>query len=203
MARTRKHDSEQKAFTLPDTDTRPTSLRGIPPQNQGAAQIMGDPSKREYAGVVLTALTDSFKMKPVQSNAELAERMEDYLRFIAERQVLPTLEGMALYCGYSRDTFKDWRLGRNKGFRDEGAGFTTSTLVKRAIAVLESFDADMAMSGKVTPVTYIFRAKSVFGYEDRTTIELAQDDRISRPLTPEEIIKNLPDPMDEDWTQYE
>lgn len=197
LPRTRKHDANQKPFKMPNEDTRPVSLRGIPPQNQAAAQIMADPSKREYAGKLLSALADSFTMRPVQSNAELAERIKDYITFCSERQVLPTLEGMALYCGYSRDTFRDWRIGRNKGFKDVESGLTTSLLVQKAVTLLESFDADMAMNGRVTPVSYIFRAKANFNYEDRTSIEIVNDNNLSQPMTTEEIVKNLVEPDDE------
>ena len=198
MARTKKQDREQKPFIVPDdTTTELTSLKGIPPQNQAAAQIMADPEKREYASHLLKALTDSFKMEPVKSNQEMADRMIQYFEFSAERKTLPTMEGMALFLGYSRPTLRDWRTGRNKGFSDLYLGLSTSQLVQKALTVLESFDADMAMRQKVSPVTYIFRAKAISGYEDRHVIEIEANDTSSRPLTPEEIAKNLPEMIDD------
>lgn len=199
MARTRKQDAQQRPYIMPNTETKPlTSLRGIPPQNQAAAQVMADPTKREYAGKLLGALTDSFKMRPVQSNAELAARIEDFFRFIAERQVLPTLEGLALYCGYSRATMQDWRTGRNRGFSDRYFGLTTSDIVEKANTLLQAFDADMAMNGRVTPVSYIFRAKANWAYQDAVTLEVVDGANGLRPaLTAEEIAKNLPDPDDD------
>ena len=59
------------------------------------------------------------------------------------------------------------------------------------------FDADMAMRQKVSPVTYIFRAKAISGYEDRHIVEIEANDTSSRPLTPEEIAKNLPEMIDD------
>ena len=159
---------------------------------------MADPSKREYAGNLLNALAKAYAMRPVQSNRELAERIEDYILYCSDNQVLPTVEGLALYCGYSRSTFFDWRSGRNHGFRDEPEpGLTTSALVEKAYTLLQSFDADMAMNGRVSPVGYIFRAKANWRYDDRATIEIVQDNGgLRRPLTPEEIARNLPEPMD-------
>lgn len=122
---------------MPDCQTKPiTTLRGIPPQNQAAAQVMADPSKREYAGNLLLALSDAYRMEPVRSNRELAERIEDYFRFCGERQILPTMEGMALYCGFSRQTFNDWLHDRNHGFADRFLGFSTSDIVKKASTFL-------------------------------------------------------------------
>lgn len=200
MARTRKQDNNVRPFVPPDMETKPlTSLRGIPPQNRANAEVMSDPTKREYAGNLLHALAMSFKMKPVQSNQELAERIEDYIQYCSECQILPTMEGLALYCGYSRSTLFDWKSGRNHGFNDTVSGFTTSALVEKAYTILQAFDADMAMNAKVSPVSYIFRAKANWRYDDRVTVEVTQDNGNMRPpLTPEEIARNLPDVLPED-----
>lgn len=84
----------------------------------------------------------------------------------------------------------------NKGFRDEPLpGISTKLIAKKALEMVHATDAVLTESGKMNPVTYIFRSKNYYGMSDRQEIVVsASADDSNEPLTPEEIAKNLPEP---------
>lgn len=196
MARTRTHDRNQKPFTMPDTETKPVkSLRGVPPQSQQDAQIMGDENKRTFAANLIDNLIESYRMPKVQSNRELEERAINYLRMCSEKRIPPTWEGLALYCGYARSTLWDMMAGRHKGFTDETeSGGATSAIVKRLRELFATFDGTMAITGGINPVSYIFRSSNYYGLVQKQTVAVEpQSDLLRPPATPDEIAKNLPE----------
>ena len=181
---------------MPDTRTKPVkSLRGVPPQSQQDAQIMGDENKRTFAANLIDNLIESYRMPKVQSNHELEERAINYLRMCSEKRIPPTWEGLALYCGYARSTLWDMMAVRHKVFTDETeSGETTSAIVKRLRELFAAFDGTMAVTGGVNPVSYIFRSSNYYGLQQRSTVAIEpQTDLLRPPATPEEIAKNLPE----------
>ena len=200
MARTKRHDELQAArpFPVPSAETRANaSLRRVPPQNQRDVQIMASDAKRDEAARVIGTIVEAYHMKPVRSNKELNERVEQYFKFCVERRIIPTVEGMALYTGYTRSTWWDWRSGRNKGFSDMESGFTTSDIVQKSVEMLACFDATLVMGGAFNPISYIHRAANYYGLQQRQVVTFENTDNIMREaLSPEEIAKNLPDISD-------
>lgn len=154
------------------------------------------PETKNLLGDTIGHLRKAFLMKPVQSNAELLERLDDYFDQIQNRAIPPTVEELGLYCGYTSETLRAWRSGMNKGFRDEPLpGISTKLIAKKALEMVHATDAVLTESGKMNPVTYIFRSKNYYGMSDRQEIVVsASADDSNEPLTPEEIAKNLPEP---------
>lgn len=199
MARTRKHDESQaqRLFVVPSEEelTKPKPNGGhVPPQNRRDQQIMASEDKRNRMAYILRNTSATFAVEPVRSNAELAERIPAYFNFCSERRMLPTVEGLSLFVGYSRQTLFDWRKGVNKGFHDDWHGMTTSDIIKRGLEVMASLDGSLAMEGLVSPVPYIYRSANFFNMQQKQTLAVEQENTGMRPpLTPEEIAKNLPD----------
>lgn len=190
MARTRAQDAAQKPLVWADDSVKPVP-KG-PPQVRGRQQIINDPEARRFGAELLGNLRKAFKMPPVRSNRELMERIDQYFSIVQGRAVPPSVEELALYCGYSVSTLSDWKRGKNHGFSD--SGFTTSVLIKKALDLIHAYHANMAQVGCENPIIYIFRAKCYHEMVEKQEITFTQDENngLRPPMTMEEIRKNLP-----------
>lgn len=203
MARTKKNDTLQKPFVMPDTETKPIkSLHSMSPSVRGNREIMADDDKRDYAAKLLSNLSGMILMPKVESNHELVKRIDEYLTLCSDQRIPPTWEGVGLYCGYSRATLWDWMTGKNKGFKDEvGSGLLTADVIKRAREILAAFDGTMAIAGKINPVAYIYRSSNFYGMVNKQTVAVEPMlEEHNAPRSPEEIAKDLPDLVDTDYT---
>lgn len=194
MARTKKADREQKPFSWSDDTEKPIPKR--PPQSRARQEIINNPQARTTLALAIAATRTAFKMPRVTSNKELVQRLDEYFELAENRQIPPTVEEMALYCGYTTKTLADWKTGRNKGFKDVEAGLTTSSIIQKAYEMMHNIDAVMVETGGMNVVSYIFRAKNYHGMTDKQEITVATDNGMRPALTPEEIVKNLPEPTD-------
>lgn len=154
------------------------------------------PEAKHIVGVAVGAIRKTMFMTPVQSNAELCQRLDEYFTMAEAREIPPTVEEMALYCGYSPQAMRNWRDKRTKGFVDTPiSGLTTAEISKRAFDMIHAVDAVLAESGKMTPVVYIFRAKNYFGMRDSQEIVVStENDLLGEAKSPEEIARSLPKP---------
>lgn len=129
---------------------------------------------------------NAYKQTRVRSDEELEQRLSDYFTYCAANDIIPTVEEMCLYTGYSAFTVHDWETGRRKGFSPE-----TAQIIKKAKSFLAVFDAKMVITGKLNPVAYIFRAKNYYGMKDQQDITVSPADPLGDTLTREEIAKRL------------
>ena len=74
----------------------------------------------------------------------------------------PTVEKNCLALGYTRQTVNEWEHGSD----------TRADIIKKAKEFIASYDAAMAVSGKLNPVLYFFRAKNYYGMKDQTDITI-------------------------------
>lgn len=199
MARTKAQDEAQRVRTLKAIENSQnkqiTQGAHIPPQNRRAAELAASQAKMAHAQDVLSAVAATFDVMPVKSNHELSERIRQYFAYCQEKEILPTVEGLALFIGYHRSTLFDWKTGRNHGFRDVlESGDTTSDLVKKAIEILACFDGTLAVDGTLNAIPYIYRSQNYYGLQNRQSISVEPPEAPLRPpLTPEEIARNLPE----------
>lgn len=193
MARTKTHDENQKSIVWLDDSVKPVP-KG-PPQVRGRQQIINDPAAREYGANVLSDLRKAMRMPHVNSNQELMGRIDRYFDIVQNRRVPPSVEEMALYCGYSVATLNDWKTGKNHGFSDRPEpGLTTSEIIKKAFDLIHAYHANMAQIGQENTLVYIFRAKCYHGMVEKQEISISPENNGLRPpLTPEEIARNLPE----------
>ena len=165
------------------------------PQLIGLKEIVDSPEARSVIGEAILAGRKAIRMRPITSNAEFIQRIDEYFEMAQNRSLPPTVEEMSLYCGYTSQTFRDWVVGRRKGFSDEPEpGLTTAEIAKKAIEMMHNVDAVMAETVMKNPAAYIFRSKNYYGMADRQEITVTAAENSSAPLSVEDIAKQLPDP---------
>lgn len=100
--------------------------------------------------------------KPVESDDECEERLNQFFQHMANTGELPTVEKMCLALGTVRQRVWEWEQGR-KGER-------RADIIKKAKQILAAIDAELVSKNKIPQVTYIFRAKNYFGMSDQQNI---------------------------------
>ena len=194
-----KLPSETTEFRFSTTE-EDLAKRGAFPHVEARKEILADPESMSLVGKAILAGRLAMRMTPVQSNAELQERLDEYFQMAQRREIPPTVEEMALYCGYTTEALHGWRNGRRKGFDDEPEpGLTTAHLIKKAMDLMHNVDAVLTEAGKLNTVAYIFRSKNYYGMTDRQEITISPAENSTAPLSAEEIARRLPDP-DADYT---
>ena len=197
MARNKRYEQAPDEFAWKEYDTENKSMKGVPPHRQAMNQVVSNPEAKSLVGQILGEYRKAFMMPKVNSNAELIERLDNFFSMAQERQIPPTIQEMALYCGYTAQTLNDWKTGRNKGFCDsDNLTPSTAIIIKKAIEILHGMDMVLTQSGKINPVAYIWKAKNWYGERDVQEIVVTPSGDRTVPLTPEEIAKNLPEPTD-------
>lgn len=188
-----KRDSPKADFSLETRDEFKGNSVNLP-RTRHRKGILEDPAKRKTAGELLYELCKDMKLPRCKSNAEFVERIEEYFVMISAKEFYPTIEHLALYCGYSTRGFLELRNGNRRGHTDKTEmGDTTQEIVNRAVEAVHAFDAGMAYKGEVNFLTYCFRSKNYYNMHDKTEIAIGPSDRLSKPQTPEEIAAMLPD----------
>lgn len=172
--------------------------RSIPPQVRGRQEIVKNPEARNLVGEAIGEFRKAMRMPKVNSNAELMERIDKYFSMAQERKMPPTVEELALYCGYVPSYLWDLKTGRRKGFSDTELGFTTAEIIQKALEVLHGTDVVLAATGKMNAVIYIWRGKNWYNEKDVQEVVVQSDNGMKPALTPEEIVKNLPEPTNTD-----
>ena len=105
-----------------------------------------------------------FTRPRVETAEECADRLNEFFQHIVETGEIPTIEKMALALGTYTTQLKDWELGRVKvspGIAD---------MVKRGRQILAAMDAELALTGKIPAIPYIFRSKNFYGMRDQTEV---------------------------------
>lgn len=146
--------------------------------NFPAAQ--NDNATEEDSRVALSEVLRWAKMPKVQSDEELADRIEFYFNSTAERGIRPVWEEMCLAIGYEPNTVKEWQNGLH-------CSATRSGIIKAANLVMASYDARLAIHGKMNPVPYIFRAKNYYGLTDEQQVVITPNNPLGENTSAAEI----------------
>lgn len=144
-----------------------------------------------FVGKLVKEVYVAYKQPKVNSNAELAERLDKYFKYCAENNIVPTVEEMCLYTGYSIQTVWDWEKGRTHPFDEGELNVSTSEIIKNAKSFMRAFDAKLVQAGKLNPVTYIFRAKNYYGMTDKQEVEVTKTNQLGDNMTDDELAKKL------------
>lgn len=104
-----------------------------------------------------------FNRKPVKTDEECAERLNDYFRQCHEEGQIPTVEDMALALGVTRATLWEWENGRIQSPE-------RPYMIKKAKEIIAGMDAKLVAEGKIPQVVYIFRAKNYYGMRDQQDV---------------------------------
>ena len=191
----RKSPEEGKWVVLRDADSF-RNTKSPAPQARHNRELMENEEARDYLAECVGVARRAFFMTPVQSNAELLKRIDEYLETVENRRVPPTVEEFGLFIGYTSKTLFDWVSGNRKGFSDQPySGCSTADICQKMINLLHTIDASQVSKNQMNSVAYIFRSKNYYGMVDRqeVTVEATQKDQ---PLSPDEIAKRLTSPDD-------
>lgn len=113
-----------------------------------------------------------FNMEKIDMHDEEAvtERLNEYFALYAKHDVKPTVAGMAMALGWSRQQL--WAVTHDQPLGGRGNYCTlpqsVTDVIKKAYFLLENLWENYATNGKINPVTAIFLAKNNFGYQDKT-----------------------------------
>lgn len=159
----------------------------IPITRRGGKSILENmsASPAELAKVIGNAVYLQ-KSPPVKDDEELIDRIDKYFAWCADNGVVPTWEGMGLACGVSRATMWNWTQGIKCGPRRR-------EIIVSAKDTLAAIDAQLAMTGKVTPVMYFFRSKNFYDMRDQQEVVLTPNNPLGDKLSEGEIDQRLID----------
>lgn len=117
------------------------------------------------------------------SMEDVAARYDWYIDYCISHDMKPTVAGMALAFGYSRDNLLDIKNGRNKSVPQE-----VCDTLKRAWDMLTALMEEYMVTGRVNPVPGIFLLKNNHGYKDQTETVVVKKDPYETG-DPEEIAR--------------
>lgn len=148
-----------------------------------------DDNKRVFLGKALRnilAVSRAFET-PVQSDAEIIERLNWFFQTCAETKQLPTIEKLCLALGWTYEHFVGVLSCKYLPFSEN-----TSIYLQQAKGIIASLDAELATEGKIQPVVYIFRAKNYYSMTDRQELTVQHTDDI-KPISEETLREKYKD----------
>lgn len=176
--------SEDTQVAKKPTQKKPTKGRGGNSNFPCAKFIPETDEDKALVGKLLREVYVAYKQEKVKSDDELRDRINEYFEWCGRDNIIPTVEEMSLYTGYTSSTLWDWENGRNKGFSSE-----TSAIIKNAKEFLKSFDAKLVIAGKLNFLAYCFRAKNYYGMADKQEVVLSQGNQLGDQLSEQELQK--------------
>lgn len=155
------------------------------------------PNTEENRAFISNTLKNSvryFNVGIPKSDYEVQVRIESYFNTCISEGIIPTVEGLANCLGIAISTLWDWETNRRN------LSAVRAELIKNAKMCIQEFDAQMAISGKMRDVTYIFRAKNYYGMRDQVDTVITHTNALGNTANKDEIANrimeqasNLPD----------
>lgn len=146
------------------------------------------PHDREMAMFISRTLHNSMRdlcNSKAKDDDEVVVRIESYFHFCESECVIPTVEGLALSLGISKTTFFGWRDGKR--------GTVRGDFLKKAQLVINEFDTQMAITGKMPTLLYFFRSKNYYGMKDQIDTVVTHNNPMGDGRTAQEIEDSLDD----------
>lgn len=174
------------------------------PYGTGEKPLPGAPQSLErYASAngeevsdMLHSVMRWYGRKPVQTDEECAERLNEFFQTLAETGELPSTEKMALALGVTRQAIYYWETGqRGSKARQE--------MIQQAKELLAAMDAELVSRGKIPQVTYIFRAKNYFGMKDQTDVVVTPNNPLGDTPSEDELRKRIESDVIIDSEEFE
>lgn len=157
----------------------PDETRGGERENSPLAKAISDDLNAD----LLDHVYKYWKLPTARTDEEIAERIEFYFNDCYQNKLKPTLEGCALACGVTTETFSNWAQKESK------TDFDRFDLSKRCKQILSTFDANLLINGKMNPVAYIFRAKNYYGMKDQTESVVKHESNLGETKSADELLK--------------
>jgi hypothetical protein len=122
--------------------------------------------------------------------AQVANRMTWYFTRCCELDTKPSVSGLSLALGITRETLYRWSRGINLKQNQE--------VTRKAYLLLESIWEDYMLNGKVHPATGIFLGKNHFGYKDETEVVVTPNNKLGDQSDIEQLSKRYIDETEVD-----
>ena len=97
----------------------------------------------------------------IDSDDAVQERITEYFTYCIDSDIRPGVEGMAMALGVNRRTLWDWEMGNTRN-----NSVVRSDIIRKGKQFLALYLENLASTGKINPVTWIFMMKNHFGYKD-------------------------------------
>lgn len=133
--------------------------------------------------------------KLVQSDMDVADRLNEFFVYCSSSGELPTVEKMCLALGSYDQKVRQWERGK-----DLMPGMTDATpeLIKKAKQMIAATDAELVIRGNLHPTTYMFRGKNFYGMKDQVEQVITDTQKTQ---TKEELQKKYTDVIDVEYEQ--
>lgn len=126
---------------------------------------------------ILNVNVQLFNMEKIDLHDEIAvaERLTEYFNLYGEQDMKPTVAGMAMALGMTRQTL--WAVTHDAPVG--GKGNMTSLppsctdLIKKAYFILENMWETYMNSGKINPMAGVFLGVNNYGYKDVKRVDVA------------------------------
>ena len=116
-------------------------------------------------------------------------RLNEYFGIMAEKDMKPTVAGMALALGTTRQTL--WAIKNNQPMGGYGnlpnMPREVTDSIKKAYLLMENLWENYMVNGKINPVSGIFLGKNNYGYQDKTEYVLTPNQRNDSDYNAEDI----------------
>ena len=129
----------------------------------------------------MLAVFDGFRrLPPVRKDdvPEINQRLDDYFKICTDNAIIPTVEGMTIVLGVSRQSLWKW----------ENNDYEAGAIINRAKATINAMLTSATIQGKVNPVYSIWLQKNNFQYSDTQTLQL-ENITDKKPLPASELPK--------------
>lgn len=111
------------------------------------------------AKFVLNSLDELRHMGRVQTDQDVADRIDAYFDFCSKHGLRPGIEQLALSMGVSRITLYKWRKGI-------GCSPEREYLIKQATQFIYAYLEALGIAGQLNPATFIWASKQWMSYKD-------------------------------------
>lgn len=158
----------------------------LDPANQLKNLEPGDNTK------ILNLNRELFKMPEINMRDvdQVNQRLDEYWALYAKYDMKPTVMGMGMALGISRQML--WAIAHNQPVNGRGdlsnLPTSVSDSIKKSYFLLENMWETYMNSGKVNPVSGIFLGKNNFGYKDTSEYVLTPNKQVDE-YSPEDIKK--------------
>lgn len=120
---------------------------------------------------------------------EVHTRLNEYFGIMAEKDMKPTVAGMALALGTTRQTL--WAIKNNQPMGGNGnlpnMPREVTDSIKKAYLLMENLWENYMVNGKINPVSGIFLGKNNYGYQDKTEYVLTPNQQNDSDYNAEDI----------------
>ena len=142
------------------------------------------PEEKAACSKLLTQILEDYHQPKVKNDDELIEAFDAYFVRCVERNSIPTVEGLYMSTGYTIEYMREICNGRKNGFSTN-----TASIIKKAKDIIQRYDAQAAIDGKINPILYFFRAKNYYGMVDKMEYVVTPNARSDSDYNAEDIAK--------------